>query len=824
MTGFTRLWLALGVLTGLWLGTAANAQVQTTEERYKELTDLDELTKKLDREKKNRPPFEFFRSQVAPFDVLPFIKSNHWNTLTLELRSNPVNYEGILQSASEVNGRPQIPLFQMSHAMLYRRDALLPKEQSVARSLQLMMPIVPKQLIFELTRPGAIRPDVGWEAIVQRMEPHQMLIPVLSPDPSVYNSWSKMQSTIPTSGDRDLNSLEKQRYYRLVLPQDPERVNLSPHPLTWTTTSHLVWDGFSTEALSRGPLSQQQAILDWIHFGGQLIVVAAGPNVASLQESFLGPYLPATMSGGGASLSAAELAGLSQAYRPPLWPAEYEEPLSYIQQQRAVRAPAPPRYKPAEPIRPTEKRPLFVAGLEPKNEPGISTIPLLDPGNHLLAVERRVGRGRIVMLAVNPNDPALAAWPGMDTLIRRVLLRRPEEIWGGSERKVYQLLSGPELSWVRLLGRDLGARPVETDSDPNATYLPGDLVPSTAPVAAWLDTGSDLPLATRDTFEDASGITIPAADFVLKVVVAYVIALVPLNWLICRFVLRRRELAWAIVPLLSLGFAYAVERAAAYDMGFDSNCDEIDLIEIQGGYPRAHLNRFAAIYSTGRVRYTISYPDDPSALALPMRAQQEMRGGEFVYSVFESSPVPALTEFPVEPRSLSMFRSEAMVDLGGGSELVGGFDGGKIVNGTDLELHDAVLIDVDSGRTRLLGNIGAWPKTPEQQAAASHEVALTGSSEPSTTTIPKPSNPSVDWADLDTYLKGLRDYRWNRPEEKGEVRLVAWTENPHPGQTIEPTVDRHRGFRMVVAHLRFGLPDPSRWPYYNPADPPPPED
>ena len=100
----------------------------------------------------------------------------------------------------------------------------------------------------------------------------------------------------------------------------------------------------------------------------------------------------------------------------------------------------------------------------------------------------------------------------------------------------------------------------------------------------------------------------------LKVILTYLAALVPLNWLLCRFVLRRRELAWALVPVLALGTAVVVERAAAYDLGFDSACDEIDLLELQGGYPVGHLSRFAAIYSTGRDHYTISYPNEPTAL------------------------------------------------------------------------------------------------------------------------------------------------------------------------------------------------------------------
>ena len=83
------------------------------------------------------------------------------------------------------------------------------------------------------------------------------------------------------------------------------------------------------------------------------------------------------------------------------------------------------RYQAPVPIRPAPKRPLYLSVLKPK--PGASTIPLGEASPHLLAVEQRVGRGRITMLAINPNEESLLAWPGLDTLVRRVVLRRPEE-------------------------------------------------------------------------------------------------------------------------------------------------------------------------------------------------------------------------------------------------------------------------------------------------------------------------------------------------------------------------------------------------------------
>src|SRR5262249_27213436 len=163
-----------------------------------------------------------------------------------------------------------------------------------------------------------------------------------------------------------------------------------------------------------------------------------------------------------------------------------------------------------------------------------------------------------------------------------------------------------------------------------------------------------LPKLSRKALEDASGISIPGKPFVLKVILAYGLALVPLNWLFCRYILRRREWAWTLVPLLALGFAVVVERAASVDLGYHSACAEIDLLEPPEGRPRGHLNRFAALSSTGRVRFTISYPDDPTALALPFNAEG-LKGTEAAQTVWESLPVPALKGFQVQPRSLALF-------------------------------------------------------------------------------------------------------------------------------------------------------------------------
>jgi hypothetical protein len=804
------------VLTTLPAGGPVRAQQQeppqqepTAEERLKILTDPESVKQKLEKEKQ-LPPLEVFRSQVAPFDILPFVKPNHWSALGLEMRANNNDYAGVLQT--EV-----VPLQGRSQAMIYRRDARLLKGQTARVALQVMLPQVPRELTLELVRPDGVRADETWKASLRTLDPHQMLIVVLTRGSSDgYSAWGRSPAFTPTSVDpSEFTASERHRYYRLVLPMNPERPLLSPHPLTWTSISHVIWDGMPAETLAA---AQQEAMLDWLHWGGQIILVG---GAALLRGSFLDPYLPADPSSNSVQLGAADLKGLAVAYPPAirfddvtetaLVPGSDEEALQRF--GRRYRAPAP--------IRPPPNRPLQLAGLDPR--PGSTVIPLDESTGRLLGVERRVGRGRILMLTVNPTDAALASWPGLDTLVRRVLLRRPEEHltrpfqYGpqGINPPEYAKLSAPELSWFRLLSRDFASptvhiAPPKPDEDPDAKANSQNIwarasrrrpLPnfSRAPVAEWKD-DTALPRLCRDELERASGITIPSSTFVLKVILAYLFALVPLNWLICRYILGRRELAWLVVPALSLGFAIGVERAAAYDMGYDTACDEIDVIEVFGDYPRAHLSRFASLYSTGRAKFAIGFPGDPLALALPLDTGRALRGEDVSTSVWQSYPTPTLESFTVQPRSLAMFRSEQMATLSGAIRLERDGQKQRIVNATELELQDAVLIDV--------GNAGQSTETFVGTIAPGLTVEVAPGRTVPATTSHNGLNPAP-------FLREFRAYVEDRPENQGEIRLVGWSPGPHKGMKLAPVVDRHRGFGVVVVHLKTGPPPAPDGPSFN---------
>jgi hypothetical protein len=321
--------------------------------------------------------------------------------------------------------------------------------------------------------------------------------------------------------------------------------------------------------------------------------------------------------------------------------------------------------------------------------------------------------------------------------------------------------------------------------------------PSTEGVADWRD-NARIPALARDLLEESSGITIPSSTFVLKVILAYLIAVVPLNWLICRFGLRRREWAWIVVPLVAFGFAIAVQRGAAYDMGFDSATDEIDLLEMQGDYPRGHVTRFASIYTSGRGNYAISYPKNNTALALPLDSGRHIRGEDVSTAAWQSLPVPMLSDLTVQPRSLSMFRSEEIATLSGSIRLEGEGADRKVVNGTELELRDATVLDI-AGKDR-----GGWKERYLGTIAPGASVAL-GSAGQGAFPEKVESGPGPE---VDEVLRVLRTTWEDRDENAGEIRLVAWVARTMPGQVIDPAPDRSRGYTAVLAHLRSG-PAPS---------------
>ena len=105
-------------------------------------------------------------------------------------------------------------------------------------------------------------------------------------------------------------------------------------------------------------------------------------------------------------------------------------------------------------------------------------------------------------------------------------------------------------------------------------------------MAGWNDR-SGASDAARQALKDAAGISIPQGRFVLRVLLIYLLVLVPLNWAVF-WSLGRVEWAWFAAPCIAVVAAVAVVRFAQLNIGFARSVTEL-------GSPRSRPDTRAPI-------------------------------------------------------------------------------------------------------------------------------------------------------------------------------------------------------------------------------------
>ena len=109
-------------------------------------------------------------------------------------------------------------------------------------------------------------------------------------------------------------------------------------------------------------------------------------------------------------------------------------------------------------------------------------------------------------------------------------------------------------------------------------------------------------------------------------------------------------------------------RLAQLDIGFVRSRTEIGVLEAHGGYPRAHLTRYIALYSSLSSNYELRF-DDTSAIARPFPPTE---GPDRLWPVtFRRDGDVQLSGFQVRSNSTGFVHSEQMSDLGGAIQLLG---------------------------------------------------------------------------------------------------------------------------------------------------------
>jgi hypothetical protein len=516
------------------------------------------------------------------------------------------------------------------------------------------------------------------------MGPHQYHFVLLSERPETYNFLNFTDCyQLRMRSDNIFSS--RMDFYLLVptLPNEP--LPLPRQSLNWTTIGYLLWDDLDPNQLSQ---DHQTALLDWLHFGGQLIL--SGPDcLEKLENSFLGNYLPARL----------------------------EESLNLngdliAELKREWSVPVPRRFNPQK------RKPLTLAGdalrgvrFQPHPEGQFVS------GTGELVIERQIGRGRIVATAFPINAPGIRGWSSFPSFLNSVLLRRPGRQffsqfgdisfrWINDGTSIIDPLLG---STLRFISRDLaiagtgGHPPVSEQEQDGNDYLPpwnspiplaeepadrpsnqrnldlhryygGFQNTTDAGVAGWNDYGA-ISNAARETLVESAGIIPPSSGFVLKMLAGYLLVLVPLNWLVFRS-LGHVEWAWIAVPLIAILGALTVVKLASLDIGFVRSNTQVGFVEAWENYPRAHVSEYSALYTSLSTRYQ-ALLDNNSAQALP----------------FAGKPETLPTDRKIRPVSVTLKRGVA-------SEL----EGLQIQSNSTGLLHTELMLELD----------GCWKKEIDQ--------------------------------------------------------------------------------------------------------------
>lgn len=809
---------------------------QAAERKARELKEIEEAKKRLEEERKSKP---FIVGHLTPLlsenlieaeagVSLRLAKPGHWATTVQPMKANLGDFEGrVTIAAVDARGNP-LAIPHTSYEMTSSRPAVLAKGISKRVENELLIPSDTEKLNVSselVNATGSIADSPSTDPWTL-MPSHQYFLMVLAREPTRY-AFLKVTDSVQAPYE-DIHGVELP-HYRIVLADGNKPLPLPPNVLTWTSVAYVVWDEVNLDQLDP---AQREALVDWIHWGGRLII--NGPDsLDALRGSFLNDYLPA---------DAGERTTFDQAA------------LEEFSTGWGTRADG----KPTAAIAVT--RPW--SGIELQPRAGAKALPFADK----LFYERSIGAGSIVVSAVQLAERDLVNWPGFDGFLNGALLRRPprefsieqeggawtglQTRWVGAHHRVRDAYFTTPLRWfARDAATSANVRNVSetVDSSQNqpSPYPIGQAFGQTTPkpdraggLGEWNEFGP-VADAGRNALVKAAGVRVPGASFVVICLAIYLVVLVPLNWMVF-YALGRVEWAWISAPLIALAGTLAVVRLAQLDIGFVRSQTEIALMELQGDLPRGHLTRFTAIYSSLSDTYDLEF-ENSSAVASPFPGDDQWRPaiGDVLSTVaFEKYDQPRLRGVEVSSATTQMIHSEQMLPLDGPIRLSSPSNNPRLLqvdNKSGFDLTDVAIVfregstavkptasessvdaqrkswnklkgfwigDLKSGDGKLLPTLETLTVAEDELPFSDERAAASELSGSERLNVDPLLRMAFWFPQLDDPIHGSRD----------EYRLVGRIDQVLPGSVVSPAASQSTGSTVVVAHLRLGeaaaaLPD-----------------
>jgi hypothetical protein len=379
--------------------------------------------------------------------------------------------------------------------------------------------------------------------------------------------------------------------------------------------------------------------------------------------------------------------------------------------------------------------------------------------------------------------------------------------------------------------------------------------PKQTSYGAWNSRSRIVENAT-DTLRTSSGINVPLVNSVIKWLAAYLLVLVPLNWIVFRL-LGKLEYAWAAAPIIAVAGVFFIARGVRLDVGFTRSHTAIEFLELHNNYPRGVLSSYHALYTSLTTNYRVVLPDgslvskDQSTAEdaidslrgtkangvitpMPSHVQRSVsdRGKLLEYRIADERG-NGLQAFPVLSNTTGLVQSEEMIQLPGTIQCVPSesisqaelnSDSNKyrwsVTNTSDVPLNDLAVLGIDDQGQFRIGSVDLvesqstvevvtevepenirwlkkWGVQADQNSDGQQENQL--GKRRNKKVQPEPSVPVNEELPLGGFL---RDICERYPLGPNEWIAVGWTDKKLTNLQITPQTLQSSSRTIVLLHIR----------------------
>lgn len=783
--------------------------------------------------------------------VISYVKPGHWYQANTRLTANEQD-EAISISLSPVDrlGK-EVPMNSGNAPIRYQRTVSLAKGQQKNVSLMYLQPDValgsfeeemdfskettPAQLRIQYSAKGFGTPMLQESNPLRLLYGYQYCLVTLCRDPARYSFLRALDCTTWSSHVKAPD--ERITPHRILdLKEDDLATQFPSRFYAMTSMSHLMIHDGSPALLN---LEQQQAVIDWLHFGGT-IIINGSDGLDRVETSFLRDYSPLV------NTSTSE------------WSADDSILLNRHWTVQRIDDPAPINFTTARSF----------PKLSGQLSEGARWIDSLEG----LVAEKIVGQGRIVLTTFPMNEPSFLRWPSYSSLIHNAIFRMPSRTIAKPDTEppapanprantasttnnasntntpddldfiptfdtMYAGdLSGTELNplhstRLRIWARDLDSSTSFKRSNEKEPRSRSDNKTTSSDFPSGKKTGlggwnseSYVLASAKESLQESSGITVPKIRTVVWLLLGYLVVLVPINWAIFRLA-GKVEFAWVMAPIIAVIGAFVVARNVQLDVGFSRSQTSYGFLECHAGYHRGSLSSYLALYTSLTTNYQALFPDDKGIVTpLPQSledasARRRLSIDGYDYT-FASDDGVGLIKTPVLSNTTGLIYAEEMHDLQGSFDAKIDQASSKLslYNRSAIRLRDVGVIGIGDDDKLIRSWVGDL--NPDEETECELKQSINDEKWHNewelNPTLSKPDailDDGKKWTsselDEDLYLGKLLETIANRyPLTRGELLAIGWTEENFSKLSITPQTNQTRHRTLVLLHLKTANLEP----------------